>query len=554
MSSKTSPKWKQRKNTRIRTVGTSDIARAGGGGISVPITVSQKQTRVSRVDHGNILFPDGYTYGSIKRIQVPPSIRKPLQEVSTTGQKQNDYVIRFQRSLENYMTFDGKGFGSVSSRSQWFWPIDSSNWSPIPSLSTQTKKKQGQENMEELKEFLKRRGEFLIYATKWSDPIHYPHIYHYITYSSGNTLFEFLAGVRIGITNFGNLIVNSKNGTYQTEEETRSNRNIEIYEIRQTPFSTDAEENQLANILVNVIIPFLDWTSQIKPVYRGGIVNFNWFYSMIRCPFETILPLLISFLMCPKTISLDGEKPRRQLPPSLLQPESSQSLLKQIEVYLRQNDLQKKVIQRETKLLQREETLAQKQRGLDQREQIFRKTQEQFRKRKKHKVLTDTELAELLSSYPILNQERVKNRLLRAPSGRVADTSLFRLFWTREEDPDLYLFHGTDSSSRKRIQDQGIRTDVATNVVYGQGFYLTTNPEEALGYAESRFRERRRTRRCMSPILLVFKIHKDKAKTWILGQDFNLKETPPYYIVCKNQEKLEDLEMVEMIFLEERCF
>ena len=57
--------------------------------------------------------------------------------------------------------------------------------------------------------------------------------------------------------------------------------------------------------------------------------------------------------------------------------------------------------------------------GLDQRERIIRQTQEQFRRRKKHKVVTDTELAKLLSSYRILNQDKVKNKVRRYFTGRI---------------------------------------------------------------------------------------------------------------------------------------
>ena len=515
-----------------------DVASAGGGDFL--FQSSQKQRRL-HLHFENILFPDVYSYASIKRIKVPPKRMKPLQDL-IREERSDDILIRFQRSLENYITSDGNGFGGPGSKSEWFWSINSSDWNPIL-LSTKASRSQsieGQENMDGFKEFLKRRGEFLIYAKKWSDPFSHP---------DSKEILRFFSGVRIGITNFGNLIVNFKNGRFRSEEETKKNRDIKIYEIRQIPLQTDGEKNQLNNILLSVIIPFLNWTSQIKPIYRGGVINFNWFFSIIRCPFETILPLLVSFMMYPLSESIGQNKIRRPST-SDIRPDSSQLLLKQIGLFQKQRG----VIQRETKLFQRQEILSQKQRGLDQRERILKQTQEQFRRHKKHKVVNDAELAQLLSSYPILNQDIFKHRV-KSLSRRFGIASLFRIFFQFLRDPDspLFLFHGTDSSSRKRIQDQGIRTDVSTNIVYGQGFYLTTNPEEALRYAEYRFRERRRTRRCMSPILLVFKISAENAKSWVLGTDFNLKDTPPYYIVCQNQEKLKDLEMVNMIFLEERC-
>lgn len=223
---------------------------------------------------------------------------------------------------------------------------------------------------------------------------------------------------------------------------------------------------------------------------------------------------------------------------------------REVGLNLRQGDLNKKeqtLKQIQRGLTQRQQTLNQRQRTLTQRQSSITSAAGGGEHVKKYRVVSDRQFAQRISSLPIpKSTDRIRN---------IQGRSLEEIFWYPHHGDEnyLYLFHGTDSLSRRGIQLQGIKIDRAVNIVYGQGFYLTPDATEALRYADSRFRQRRPSTSCMSPIILVFRISKKKAVGWVGGRDFKMKTTPPYYIVLTNQAKASDLELVEVLFLEERC-
>lgn len=174
---------------------------------------------------------------------------------------------------------------------------------------------------------------------------------------------------------------------------------------------------------------------------------------------------------------------------------------------------------------------------------------------KRYHILTETEFVMKITDWTI-DGKLFTGRLPRMPRGR--PLSLYDIFWTHGRFPSdyLYVFHGTDALSRRDFQARGPRADVATRIAYGNGFYLTTDPEEAVTYAHSRYNQRYPRGGCMSPIVLVYRIPKEKARSWTGdGSVFNLKPDNPIYIIVRDQQKLDqDLEYVETLFLEERCF
>jgi len=163
---------------------------------------------------------------------------------------------------------------------------------------------------------------------------------------------------------------------------------------------------------------------------------------------------------------------------------------------------------------------------------------------------------------PVLEQ-KVDDLLIRAghifhgriPTSQPNGKTLEELFWTGggHGSDEILLFHGTDSSSRRELQARGVKVDVAKIIAFGQGFYLTPDPREAITYAETRFRQRHPTVSCMSPVLVVYRIRRDDMRRWTFPDDFNMKWSSPYYVIIKNQKMTADLEHVATYFLEERC-
>lgn len=226
----------------------------------------------------------------------------------------------------------------------------------------------------------------------------------------------------------------------------------------------------------------------------------------------------------------------------------------------RREDAQKKHAQFVKK---RQQDLAARQGVIRGREQTLRRSQQTFRtdlSKLKHHILTNDQFARRLDEY---NTNRLLFTGVFDTSTTVPSESTFEsLFWTlgRHQSDTLFLFHGTDSVSRRSLQTQGPKTDRARRIAFGQGFYLTPDPLEALRYAETRFRQRKPSTRCMSPILLVYEIKKDDARTWRYFHDFSINvnrsyQFPPrpYYVIVKNQDKIKELTHVATLFLEEKC-
>jgi hypothetical protein len=220
-------------------------------------------------------------------------------------------------------------------------------------------------------------------------------------------------------------------------------------------------------------------------------------------------------------------------------------------------------IQRQQRQAQYSETLKelhrlkeQKMKLLDRQAQLMKQKQ---RCKKKYSVLsvkksvsrTESELEEYLHmNYPtafMKKLETIQNRPFPI-------TTLENLFWgttttTTLLPEHLYLFHGTDASSRRSFQNTGVRADKATRRAYGEGFYTTPSPEEAIGFAFTRHTDNKE--KSIAPILLIVRISREKARNWKYPQDFNFKPLFPYYLILKNQEKINtDIEQVETLFLE----
>jgi hypothetical protein len=180
--------------------------------------------------------------------------------------------------------------------------------------------------------------------------------------------------------------------------------------------------------------------------------------------------------------------------------------------------------------------------------------------KKKYSVLSvnksvsrpESELEEYLRmNYPTAFMERletIQNRPFHI-------TTLEDLFWgsgtsiTTLLPEYLYIFHGTDSSSRRSLQNKGARADIAKRLAYGMGFYTTPSPKEAVGFAFTRYTDNKE--KSIAPILLILRVSREKARNWKYPQDFNFKPLFPYYLILKNQEKINtDIEHVETLFLD----
>jgi len=215
--------------------------------------------------------------------------------------------------------------------------------------------------------------------------------------------------------------------------------------------------------------------------------------------------------------------------------------------------------QRHLELLKKKEKdaddrMAALQRLILDREQALKASQQKHRgdiATTRHAILNEAQLAVRLDSL-IRDSSIFTGRISYTnPNGK----SMEQLFWTDggHATDEILLFHGTDSLSRRQLQAKGVKVDVARNIAYGQGFYLTPDPREAISYAETRFRQRHPTTLCMSPVLIVYKIQRGEMGRWTFPNDFNMKWTSPYYVIIKNQEMTGDLEHVATWFLEERC-
>uniref|UniRef100_A0A6C0K458 Uncharacterized protein n=1 Tax=viral metagenome TaxID=1070528 RepID=A0A6C0K458_9ZZZZ len=205
------------------------------------------------------------------------------------------------------------------------------------------------------------------------------------------------------------------------------------------------------------------------------------------------------------------------------------------------------------------ETALLKQREMREKRQAQLMKQKQ-RCKKKYPVLSvkdsvsrpESELDEYLRmNYP----EAFMKRLGTIQNRTLPITTLEDLFWgsssttTTLLPEHLYLFHGTDAFSRRSLQNRGLRTNVASRTLHGMGFYTTPSPEEAVQYAFSKYTENRRN--SIAPTLLILRISREKARGWVYPQDFNFRREFPYYVILKNQEKVNsDIEQVETLFLE----
>lgn len=180
----------------------------------------------------------------------------------------------------------------------------------------------------------------------------------------------------------------------------------------------------------------------------------------------------------------------------------------------------------------------------------IKQQEQQQKQQQKIKVVNTRQFHRIINPLPIILQNMKRKQFYKTGQTTLAD-----IFWPPLQPTEpLYLFHGTDSSVRRRFQSQGIKTNVAYNIVYGQGFYMTTDPEEALRYAQLKYTQRRPTENCMSPLMFILYISYEKAGQWVLGQDFNMKAVHPYYIVLTNQEKARDLKKYRVLYLEDFCF
>lgn len=235
-------------------------------------------------------------------------------------------------------------------------------------------------------------------------------------------------------------------------------------------------------------------------------------------------------------------------------------------------------------LKKRQQEFTVKQVAIKQREDSLRRSQQSHRGElssiKRH-IVTNEELEARIRDW--VSQQLLFTGTI-PPAMIPAYTTLEQLFWVQGKHPtdNMFLFHGTDSTSRRSIQTQGPKIDRATRMAFGPGFYTTPDPNVALRYAESRYLQRASSgsggrggggrgggggygnpvqrKKCMSPVLMVFQLTRDQAKTWQYGRDFrmnvntnNLVSRPPYYIVVTNQEKLDELRHIATLFLEERC-
>jgi len=281
-------------------------------------TTQQRQDRTQGTMWQSIFFPDGYTCSKVE-VQTVPCPTRPSRIRSQTPHENDDYMIRFNQGLGVYKSggFNSYYHGGRQSKPvinyddgrarSWFWRIDSSSFNPLSPGARfhQIRGSQQQSSLSKIEMLYRRfeqRGECFIFATKWSDPITYQSTIYPLTTYNYRPGYESQAGVRVGITNFGNLVINLKPGEFPSQEEihavrpiTIQDRIVHLYQYRTTPLPPN-KMTELRQLLSTVIIPFLKWTSQLEPLYQGGVQSFNFEYKLLQCRIEYIIPLLLSFL------------------------------------------------------------------------------------------------------------------------------------------------------------------------------------------------------------------------------------------------------------------